>query len=446
MLNQQFQELKNTSMRFRTETASQRIQKLIRIKKWVLLHEPEILAALKKDFAKPEFETTLTEIMPVIDEINTVIKNLSTWMRSQHVPTPLTLLGHTSCIRYENKGVVLIISPWNYPFQLAITPLITALAAGNTVVLKPSELTGSTSNLMLQLAQDCFSADEVLVVQGGKEITEHLLQLAFDHVFFTGSTAVGRIIAKSCAEKLIPTTLELGGKSPTVIDTTANLSDAAEKIFWGKFLNRGQTCVAPDYVIVHESIHDEFVSKLKALSKKHTLDIQGQIISDHHQNRLNRLALAQDSINFNQTAVEVICTADLNHPAMIDEIFGPLLPLLKYQTFSDLEKIISHYEKPLALYVFSKDKKFISKVLNRFPSGGVGINSIIVHLGNHFLPFGGLGSSGMGRYHGYHGFLELSHQRATIEQRYFKFLGRLMYPPYSPLKKSLLQCIRFLFF
>ncbi|MBC7466576.1 MAG: aldehyde dehydrogenase family protein [Bdellovibrio sp.] len=437
----QFLILKSKALEFRHDKAWQRIVRLKKVKSWIAKNEEQIINALKADFSKPEFETRLTEITPVYSEIDFFIKHLSRWMKDQKVPTPITLLGHSSSIRYENKGVILIISPWNYPFYLAIVPFITALAAGNTAVLKPSELTPHTSNVISKLVQDCFTSGEAVVVLGDKSATENLLTYHFDHVFFTGSTAVGRIIAKACADKLIPMTLELGGKSPTIVDETADIHLACEKIFWGKFLNRGQTCVAPDYVIVHKSVQVQFEKEMTRLENLHELEIEGKIINQNHEARLN--TMVQKPLGFfNQKALEVKPVSDLSDATMKDEIFGPVLPVLTYETHVEIDAIIKNYEKPLAMYIFSKNKTFIESILKAHTSGGVAINTVIMHLANPYLPFGGVGASGMGRYHGWHGFVELSHQRAIIRLKFFKSLTQFLLPPYTPVKLKLIRLLK----
>lgn len=441
MTETNFLKLKNQALLFRHDKPSQRIDRLKKIKTWLSQNEDQIIKALKADFSKPEFETMLTEITPVYSEINFFIKNLSRWMKDQKVPTPFSLLGHSSVIRYENKGVVLIISPWNYPFYLALVPLVTALAAGNTTVIKPSELTPNTSTLISKLVTDCFTEDEVMVILGDKSATENLLTYHFDHVFFTGSTPVGRIIAKACAEKLIPTTLELGGKSPTIVDESADIRLACEKIFWGKFLNRGQTCVAPDYVIVHKSIEAKFDEEINRLKILHELEIEGKIINQNHETRLN--AMVQKPLGFfNEKTFEVKTIRDLNDSTMKDEIFGPVLPILTYETPEQIDIIINSYDKPLAMYIFSKNKNFIERLLKTHTSGGVAINTVIMHLANPHLPFGGVGASGMGRYHGWHGFTELSHHRAIIKLNFFKALSGFVLPPYTPFKLKMIRLIK----
>jgi aldehyde dehydrogenase (NAD+) len=436
----QFENLKLRAQSFRSETAKVRRARLQKLSDWLMANEPRINEALRRDFNKPEFETRISETMPSLTEVRYAIRHLAGWMRNQRVHTPLSLFGYTSHIRYENKGVVLIISPWNYPFQLAVVPLIAALASGNTVVIKPSELTPHTSELIRNMCESCFEADVVTVEVGGREKTEELLQYRFDHVFFTGSTQVGRIIARACAEKLIPVTLELGGKSPTFVDETCDLKEAAEKIFWGKFLNRAQTCVAPDYLVVHESVADDLIARLKKLSEDASMFDKARIITETHRLRLQKMANLKNDINL--VPLEVVSLDNADHPLMQEEIFGPVLPVLRYRTLDDLSALVNTEEKPLSLYIFSKSKSTIETILQKFPSGGAGINAVLVQFGNHHLPFGGVGASGAGNYHGYFGFLEMSHKRAVIEQRFFSFMRVFLMPPYTPLKQKLVGILK----
>ncbi len=440
MTQNSFEDLKKKSAQFRLDTPQDRIARLRKLLGWITTHEEDIFKALEADFSKPRFETTLSEILPTVTEIKYAIKNLKKWMRPQSVSTPIALLGHKSTIRRESKGVVLIIAPWNYPFNLAMIPLVSALAAGNTVVIKPSELTPHTAMLIHKMAESLFSLDEVRVELGAKEKTEELLQYNFDHVFFTGSTAVGRIIAKACADKLIPTTLELGGKSPTIVDDTADLDEAADKIFWGKYLNRAQTCVAPDYLLVHESVAESLVQKIRTLSAGFDNENKGRIITPRHQERLQKML--SSPVDLNMRTLELVEVKNTSHPAMQDEVFGPVLPYLKYKNIEEIDAIISAYEKPLSFYIFSNNKARVNQILNKHPSGGAGINSVLVQFGNHNLPFGGVGHSGSGEYHGYHGFLEMSHARAVIESRYFSFMRKLLMPPYTPFKYKILEFIK----
>lgn len=440
MTPQQFSLLKERSSIFRHDTFTLRKARLQKLLNWLETHEEDVIFALQRDFNKPKFETLISEILPSISEARFAVANLKSWMKPSSVKTPLTLLGQRSYIRHENRGVVLIISPWNYPFQLAVVPLISAVAAGNTVVIKPSELTPHTSDLIKKMVEQCFYSNEVCAELGGKEKTEELLSYDFDHVFFTGSTVVGKIIAAKCAPRLISTTLELGGKSPTIVDETANLNEAADKIFWGKYLNRAQTCVAPDYLILHESIAETLVQKLADLSSRFDDHNKGYIITDRHHDRLKNMIDAKEDLN--KKTLVTLKVNSMNHPSMKEEIFGPVLPYFTFKSPTDLNSLISAKEKPLSLYVFSKSKKFIEFVLNQFPSGGAGVNSLIIQFGNHHLPFGGVGNSGSGAYHGKHGFLEMSHVRAVIQQSYFSFLRKLLMPPYSDLKIKIINLFK----
>ena len=437
-----FNELKERSFQNRFENSKTRIQKLKKIQNWVRSHSLKIEAALYSDFKKPSFETEVSEILVVFSEIKFFIENLSDWMPDQSVPTPISLLGHSSRIRFENKGVVLIISPWNYPFQLAINPLVAALAAGNTVVLKPSELTPATSQLILELCQELFDPSEVLVELGDKDKTTELLTYSFDHVFFTGSTPVGKIIAQKCAEKLIPYTLELGGKSPVIIDETADIQDAISKIHWGKYLNRGQTCVAPDYVLVQESVKTQFIDGFKNYTDSIKENQISSIINSKNESRIN--SMLPKEFDYTKQPVELVEIQSLENPLMSDEIFGPVSPMMTYKTLDEAIEICRKYPDPLAFYIFSKSSKTIDTLIKKIPSGGVGVNAISVHLANHHLPFGGRGHSGQGRYHGHFGFLEFSHQRAIIEQNFLGVMMKVIFPPYTPLKKKMIQMIKWL--
>lgn len=438
MISKKFLDLKNKALHNKSLDISDRLIKLKKLLSWIEKNESEIKKALFLDFQKSEFETQTSEISIVKTELKYFIKNLKCWIRPQQVSTPLTLFGHKSTIRYEPKGVVLIIAPWNYPFQLTVNPLIPALAAGNTAVIKPSELTPHTSRLIHQMITEVFSSEDVICELGGKEKTEELLTYDFDHVFFTGSTQVGRIIAEACAKKLIPYTLELGGKSPTIIDETANIKDAAEKVYWGKFLNRGQTCVAPDYILVHRSKKEEFIKVFNKLEKENSEKPTG-FVNTNHQNRVERLA--NQNSNFKQVSCELVDSPDLNSEIMKQEIFGPVAPIISFDSLDEVYKIISLNPYPLSLYIFSQSQKNIETILNNTQSGGVAINNVIVHLANHNLPFGGIRTSGIGSYHGHFGFIEFSHRRSVIEQKFLFKSMRFVFPPYTDFKKKLMQKI-----
>ena len=438
MTSKIFNSLKEKALFQRGETIATRIDRLTKLQKWIKDHETEIEDALFQDFKKPKFETQVTEILIVLSELKYFIQKLPRWMKERKVSTPIGLAGHISRIRYENKGVVLLISPWNYPFQLTLMPLIAALAAGNTVIIKPSELTENASQLLVKMCTECFLENEVFITLGGKEITTELLTYPVDHVFFTGSTAVGRIVAKSCAERLIPYTLELGGKSPVIIDNTVNVKEAVKKIFWGKFTNRGQACVAPDVLIIHQNIKASFMSEYQKYADQFKDEQPTEIINQNHLDRLQTMT----SVDLSKTHTVLIDEDIANAKLKTEEIFGPLLLVYEYETIHDIEKIYQLNPNPLALYIFSDDKNFIETVLTQFPSGGAGINTLIVHLANHHLPFGGIGNSGQGRYHGYFGYLELSHQRAILEKNLPNSSLDLLYPPYSAAKSTFIQILK----
>lgn len=438
MIAKKFADLKVQALVNKTQDINLRIDKLKKILIWINKNESEIKKALYLDFQKSEFETQTTEISIVRTELKYFIKNLKSWTKPQTVRTPISLIGHSSTILYEPKGTVLIIAPWNYPFQLSINPLIPAIAAGNTVVIKPSELTPHTSRLIHQMITELFPPEQVIVELGGKEKTEELLSFDFDHVFFTGSTQVGRIIAEACAKKLIPYTLELGGKSPTIIDETADITDAAEKIYWGKFLNRGQTCVAPDYILIHNSVKNSFIESFNKIEKANTETATG-FVNSNHLNRVSKLS--QKPIDFKTTRCELIDSPELSSDIMTNEIFGPIAPVIAYNSLDEVFKIINLNPYPLSLYIFSNSKPNIDKILQNTQSGGVAINNVIVHLANHYLPFGGIRTSGVGTYHGYYGLLEFSHKRSVIEQKFLFKVMHLVFPPYTNLKKKLMQLI-----
>lgn len=453
-----FKEFQTKAQEFRSESLSDRLSRLDRLQTWIKKNTHLIEKSLDQDFKKPAFETQTTEILTVLSELKYYKTYLAKWAKDKKVPTPISLAGHTSRIRFEPKGVVLIISPWNYPFQLAVIPLISALAAGNSVILKPSELTVSTSELLKRMCKDCFAEDEVLVELGDKLKTNELLNYNFNHVFFTGSAAVGRIIAVKCAEKLIPYTLELGGKSPAIIDQTADIKDAVKKIHWTKFSNRGQTCVAPDVLIVHKKIKDEFMFEYKKLENSLSGEKSSQIINEKNLIRLQNMC--KDQVNLGSVHTHLIESKfkpnelALNSESLLnvnlknklplihtEEIFGPLALVYEFENFEDIEIIYNLNPDPLALYIFSENREQINKVLKHFPSGGVGINTVVVHLANLNLPFGGIGQSGHGQYHGHFGFLEFSHQRAVLEQNLLSSSIEVLLPPYTNVKKRFIQIL-----
>jgi aldehyde dehydrogenase (NAD+) len=436
--------------------ANERKLKLKKLEQSILQHRDAICDGMQKDFNKPATEVDLTEIYPVLLEIRFAISNLSDWMIDKSVPTPLSLFGAKSKIRFEPKGATLIISPWNYPFQLLLAPLVSAIAAGCTAILKPSEYTPHTNLALKQIITECFDADEVSMVEGGVEVSTELLKLKFDHIFFTGSPQVGKIVMSAAAKNLTSVTLELGGKSPTIIDETADLNATVSRIVWAKFINAGQTCIAPDYILIHESQREAFVNKMAAqiersygIKSDHSKDF-ASIINKKHFDRLNNLLneaetqgakvvfRGQSNATKNVIAPTLIENISLNSSLMQEEIFGPLLPIITYKEKEEVIDLIQSKEKPLALYVYSKSKKNIDFFLSNTTSGGVGINMSAAHIGNSNLPFGGVNNSGIGKSRGYFGFLEFSNQRAILDQK-IKSSVEFLSPPYTSVKHKLIS-------
>ena len=392
-------------------------------------HESDIAQALKHDLNKSEFEAYSSEIGIVLSEIRFFLKHLKTWTRPRKVKTPLTHLGSRSIVYYEPYGTVLILSPWNFPFQLAIAPLIAAIAAGNCAIIKPSELTPHTSSVLANLIQETFDEQYVAVVEGGVETSQALLAEKVDYIFFTGSGAVGRSVMEAAAKQLIPVTLELGGKSPCIVHEDANLELAARRIAWGKFMNAGQICVAPDYIYVHKSIKAAFIDHLRIAIEQlygtNPLENESytRIVSARHFDRLQ--ALLGDGViaiggrgNRDTLRIEptVLTEVHPDAPIMQDEIFGPLLPVLEYGDMDYIIKEINSRPKPLALYIFSENKKVQQQIIATIPFGGGCINDTVYHFTNPYLPFGGIGASGIGAYHGQSGFELFSHRKSVLTQ------------------------------
>ena len=425
--------------------AAQRIAKLRRLHDAVMAARDEIRQAMWDDYRKPPEEVDLSEVFPVVGEARHAIRHLRGWMRPKRVSTPLALLGSRSRIEREPKGVVLIISPWNFPFNLTLGPLVSAVAAGNCVMVKPSELTPGSAACMKRIAGRVFDESEVAFIEGDASVAEELLRKKFDHIFFTGSPAVGRRVMKAAAEHLTSVTLELGGKSPVIVDRTANLDEAAKKIAWGKFLNSGQICIAPDYLLVDEAIQTPFVQKLrKAIAAE-----SGWIVNDRHAERVKRLyddavargaqTAAGGAFDGRAVAPTVLTNVAPDAAIMREEIFGPLLPIVTYKTLDEAIEVVQQREKPLVLYLFSRDRRVRRKVLANTTSGGTVVNDTLVHFYQLNLPFGGVGNSGMGKAHGWYGFEAFSNARGILEQPTRFSAVQLMYPPYTKLKRKLID-------
>ncbi len=445
-------------------SATARIHKLKSLRQSLLNHKAQFHQAMQEDFAKSAAEVDLSEFFTTMHELNFAIKHLKHWLNTKKAKTPLSMIGSHSYIRYEPRGVVLIISPWNYPLQLVLCPLISAIAAGNCAMLKYSPLTPATNALIKSMLSEIFSQQEIAPIDGDENRVQQLLALPFDHIFFTGSTRVGKIIMETAAKTLTSVTLELGGKSPVIIDDTVDLKDAAEKIIWGKFINAGQSCIAPDYIWIDEKCKNAFIEQvINVINRfsKGLLDTRSpdycRIINDTHFNRLKKLyddAVAQGAkticggkFNAQDRYIPLTVLTDVTDQMAImqEEIFGPLLPMLTYQSLeNDLLVKLSHYAKPLALYIFSRDVARQNKIINHSSAGGTVINNTLIQFTNPNIPFGGIGTCGIGNYHGFYGFKTFSHERAIVEQG--KFNGfRYFYPPYTDsVKKWINHLLRFL--
>lgn len=430
-------------------SAAQRKAKLRALLDALMAHRLEAQAALAADFRKAPEEVDLTELYPVISEIREALRHLPRWMKSRKVPTPIGLFGSAGTIVHEPRGVVLIISPWNYPIYLTLGPLVSALAAGNCAVLKPSEFTPHTNAFLRKLLAGLFPEEEVALVEGEADAARALLALPFDHIFFTGSPDVGKSVMKAAAEHLASVTLELGGKSPVLVDADANLREAARKIAWGKGLNGGQTCVAPDYVLVHTRVHDAFVGELMGAfeafygatpeARRACPDL-ARIINDRHFTRLRALlsgSKAQVAFGGEMDAATryigptVLTEVAPTAPIMQEEIFGPLLPVLRVEDMDEAVAFVNARPKPLALYVFSRSRRNAEALVARTTAGGSCINDTVLHFIHTGLPTGGVNTSGFGKAHGRHGFEAFSNARGILRQPTRVSAIQLMYPPYT---------------
>ncbi len=414
-------------------------------------NEAEFLAALKTDLGKPTVEGFITDIAFITGEIKLMLKNLKKWNQPQRVPTPLVTMPAKSQLIPEPLGVVLVIAPWNYPIQLLLVPAAGAIAAGNAVVMKPSEVSAATSEVLARLVPKYLDQKAITLVEGGVPETTALLAEHFDHIFYTGNGTVGRIVMAAAANNLTPVTLELGGKSPVIIDESANIHVTARRIAWGKWLNAGQTCVAPDYILVNEKVRQPFLDELgKAITDFFGADPQssesyGRIVSPRHFDRLKSLMTGGKVIIGGETNAEsryvaptVLADVDMNSALMNEEIFGPLLPVLSINSTKQAIEFITARPHPLALYVFAENKSVVEEVLAKTTAGGVTVNGTLMHLTSPHLPFGGIGESGMGGYHGKSGVRLFQHMKPVLS-RGTKLDPSLAYPPYTDKKAKLFR-------
>ena len=422
-----------------------RIENLKKLKNSIKKYENNIINALNIDLGKPEFEAYSNEVGFVYSTIDYFIKNLKSWTKVKKVKNDAAQLPGKSYIYKSHYGAVLIIGPYNYPFQLLIEPLIGAISGGNTVILKPSEYATKTEEIVEKIIKETFDEKYIAVVTGDYKVNSQLLDLEFDYIFFTGSVNVGKIVMEKASKHLTPVTLELGGKSPVIVDNTANLKVSAKRILWGKLTNAGQTCVAPDYILAHEDIYEELIKEFeKVIIEFYGQDIIrskdfGRIINDRHMNRLNAI-LEHDKnkitfggeVDFEKRYISptIIRDVTLEDAVMNEEIFGPIIPVIKYKNMEDIKYYISHHKNPLALYVFSEDENFSEDIINRFSFGGGCVNDTISHVASAYLPFGGIGSSGMGNYHGKASFDTFTHTKSIVKKS-TKIDLKLVFPPYK---------------
>lgn len=450
-----------TALRWRESTANERIARIKKLRDAMMAHREDFYEAFMQDYRKSPAEVEASELLPVMDEARHAIGRVKRWMKPQRVWPTSTMLGTSGWMEYQPRGRVLIIAPWNYPLSLCFGPLVSALAAGNTAIIKPSEMTPAVSALMASIISEVFPTSEVALFEGALATSQALLDLPFDHIFFTGSPAVGKVVMAAAAKHLTSVTLELGGKSPTIIGESANIPLAAETLMWGKFLNGGQTCVAPDYVYVHESVKDAFVAECRkvlqarygatAHAQKHSPDLT-HIVNQRHTQRI--AALLSDAVERGavvQTGGEVDVAHCYIAPTLIErvpadakimeeEIFGPLLPIMSFSRLDDIINEINARPKPLALYIWSRDQKEIDKVMARTSSGGACINHCVMHFAHGELPFGGVNNSGIGSAHGHHGFKAFSHERAVLRSSPL-MLVKMFFPPYTQGRTRIIRSV-----
>ncbi|WP_428310973.1 aldehyde dehydrogenase family protein [Hydrocarboniphaga sp.] len=449
-INRVFERQRDTALRLRTSTREERAAKIRKLKAAVLAASQDFYEAGMRDFKKPAAEVDLTEILPVVMEANDALRHLKRWMKPQRVFPTMMMFGTQAWVQHEPRGRCLIISPWNYPVNLTFGPLVSAIAAGNTVMLKPSEMTPHTTAVMVRLVRELFPEDEVAIFDGDASVSTALLELPFDHIFFTGSPAIGKVVMNAAAKHLTSVTLELGGKSPTIVDESADIVVAAKNIMWGKYTNNGQTCIAPDHIYVHNSVKEPFIKACRevlASSYGETQQAQmaspylARVVNQRHTARVAGLlndatargakVLTGGSVSEGDCFVAPTLLTDIPADAKImsEEIFGPLLPVIGYD---DLDKVVADINagpKPLALYIWSRKDSNIDSLLKRTSAGGTCINHSVVQFIHGRLPFGGVNNSGIGSAHGIYGFKAFSHERSVVRNRYQ--LAALFYPPYT---------------
>ncbi len=459
-LESTFEAQKGNLYNLRKEPVQKRKERLKKLRNWIHANRSAIHEAMYNDFRKPAVEVDGVELFHVLNEIKYASDNLDQWVRPTKVDAPLTMFGTRSWIQYEARGVCLIISPWNYPFSLCIGPLVSALSAGNSVIIKPSEMTPHVSFLIKKMVDEIFEPQVVSVFEGDATISQRLLKLPFDHIFFTGSPAVGKVVMKAAAENLTSVTLELGGKSPSIITDSARIEEAAQRTAVAKFINNGQTCIAPDYILVDEKVVEKFTSALIEQTKKLFATAEGsfeesnsycRIVNEKHFVRVNELI--KDALNggakiefggnvnpeTNFIHPMILSHVQLNSRVMHEEIFGPVLPIISYKNLDEAISIVHSKPKALALYIYSTSKKVQEKILHETTAGAVCINDSAIHFLHHGLPFGGVNNSGIGKSHGHFGFLAFSNEKPVLKQKRGLTSVKAFYPPYTTLSKKLMD-------
>lgn len=432
-----------------TKSVDFRIRALKKLRKSIMANEQKIMDALKKDLNKSDFESYMTEIGMVLDEIKYLIKHTPNWSRIKRVKTPLAQFAAKSFIVPEPYGVVLIMSPWNYPFQLSIEPLIGAIAAGNCAIVKPSAYTSQTSQVIADIITESFPSKYITVIQGGRSENQELLEQSFDYIFFTGGVEVGKLVMEKASKYLTPVSLELGGKSPCIIDKTANIKLAAKRIVFGKFLNSGQTCVAPDYLFVHKDVKEKLIYYLKHYITEffgpRPLENEDypKIVNEKHYQRIMHLIEGETIVtggigNNIQIAPTILDNITPSSKIMQEEIFGPVIPILTFDRIQEVINYVTSRPKPLALYLFTTDKKVERYILRTVSFGGGCINDTMVHLATSRMGFGGVGQSGMGSYHGKHSFDTFSHNKSIVNKANWIDLP-MRYHPYNKIHEKLVR-------
>jgi aldehyde dehydrogenase (NAD+) len=457
IIDKVFAQQKDYALELRKSDYRQRLAVLKRFETAFRDAQDNIHEAAAADFGKPGAEVDMAEIMPVLTELKHIRKQLKQWMKPEPVKVTLAMMGTKSKIIKEPKGVTLVVSPWNYPFNLTFGPMMWSIAAGNTVIIKPSEMTPKMSKVIGQIVKQAFRPEEVAMFEGEADVASYLTNLPFDHIFFTGSPAVGKLVMAAAAKNLTSVTLELGGKSPVIVDKSANLKKASKSIAWGKFTNNGQTCIAPDYIYVHEAIKDKFVAQMtSAIESQYGLGADAEANTDYcrvvnagHHGRLTRLLDdAKEKGGVVLTGGEVTKKGQFVAPTLIEgmsddsaimqeEIFGPLLPIITYSDVDDAIGYINARPKPLALYIYSNDKKVTNKVLQETSAGDSCVNQTVMHFLHPNLPFGGVNNSGIGKSGGVWGFRAFTHERSVLVDKHSS--TAMLYPPYTPRVRKLIK-------